>query len=106
MPPLPPRLQRESWNPRITASPVTAGCVLIYRRKTQDVVAIDYNTYNTAAPAAASEDMFTIEAAPDVAGRISRARASERPRTAVYRSAGGCRRLVLGIRAVWEFAPR
>ena len=39
------------------------GCVLIYRRKTQDVVAIDYNT---AAPAAASEDMFTIEAAPDV----------------------------------------
>jgi len=39
------------------------GCVLIYRRKTQEVVAIDYNT---AAPAAASADMFTIEAAPDV----------------------------------------
>ncbi len=42
------------------------GCVLIYRKKTQDVVAIDYNS---AAPAAASEDMFTIEEAPDaVAG--------------------------------------
>ena len=39
------------------------GCVLIYRKKTQDVVAIDYNT---AAPAAASEDMFTIEDATDV----------------------------------------
>ena len=42
------------------------GCVLIYRRKTQDVIAIDYNS---AAPAAASEDLFTIEDAPDtVAG--------------------------------------
>ena len=42
------------------------GCVLIYRSKTQDVIAIDYNS---AAPAAASEDMFTIEDAPDtVAG--------------------------------------
>lgn len=42
------------------------GCVLIYRKKTEDVVAIDYNT---AAPAAASADMFTIEDAPDaVAG--------------------------------------
>ena len=42
------------------------GCVLIYRKKTEDVIAIDYNT---AAPAAASEDMFTIEDAPDaVAG--------------------------------------
>ncbi len=42
------------------------GCVLIYRKKTQDVIAIDYNT---AAPAAASENMFTIEDAPDaVAG--------------------------------------
>ena len=42
------------------------GCMLIYRKKTQDVVAIDYNS---AAPAAASEDMFTIEDAPDaVAG--------------------------------------
>ncbi len=39
------------------------GCMLIYRKKTKDVVAIDYNT---AAPAAASEDMFTIENAPDV----------------------------------------
>lgn len=39
------------------------GCALIYRRKTEDVIAIDYNT---AAPAAASEDMFTIEDAPDV----------------------------------------
>ena len=42
------------------------GCVLIYRKKTRDVIAIDYNT---AAPAAASEDMFTIKDAPDaVAG--------------------------------------
>lgn len=42
------------------------GCVLIYRKKTKDVVAVDYNS---AAPAAASEDMFTIEDAPDaVAG--------------------------------------
>lgn len=42
------------------------GCMLIYRKKTQDVIAIDYNT---AAPSAASEDMFTIEDAPDaVAG--------------------------------------
>ena len=40
------------------------GCVLIYRKKTKDVVAIDYNS---AAPAAASEDMFTIEDAPDTA---------------------------------------
>ena len=40
------------------------GCVLIYRKKTQDVIAIDYNS---AAPAAASEDMFTIEEAPDTA---------------------------------------
>ena len=39
------------------------GCVLIYRKKIGDVVAIDYNS---AAPAAASEDMFTIEDAPDV----------------------------------------
>ncbi len=39
------------------------GCVLIYRKKTQDVVAIDYNT---AAPSAAAADMFTIEAAPDL----------------------------------------
>ena len=50
------------------------GCVLIYRKKTQDVVAIDYNS---AAPAAASEDMFTIEEAPDtpagyrVPGRVN-----------------------------------
>ena len=41
------------------------GCVLIYRKKTQDVVAIDYNT---AAPAAASADMFTIEEADVPAG--------------------------------------
>ena len=42
------------------------GCVLIYRSETEDVIAIDYNA---AAPAAASEDMFTIEDAPDtVAG--------------------------------------
>lgn len=39
------------------------GCVLIYRKQMQDVIAIDYNT---AAPAAASEEMFTIEDAPDV----------------------------------------
>lgn len=50
------------------------GCVLIYRKKTQDVVAIDYNS---AAPAAASADMFTIEDAPDtpagyrVPGRVN-----------------------------------
>ena len=50
------------------------GCMLIYRKKTQDVVAIDYNS---AAPAAASEDMFTIEDAPDaiagyrVPGRVN-----------------------------------
>ena len=31
------------------------GCVLIYLKKTQDVVAIDYNS---AAPGAASADMF------------------------------------------------
>ena len=42
------------------------GCVLIYRSETQDVIAIDYNS---AAPAAASENMFTIEDAPEtVAG--------------------------------------
>ena len=42
------------------------GCMLIYRKKTQNVVAIDYNS---AAPSSASEDMFTIEDAPDaVAG--------------------------------------
>ena len=42
------------------------GCMLIYRKQSQDVIAIDYNS---AAPAAASEDMFTIEDAPDaVAG--------------------------------------
>ena len=42
------------------------GCVLIYEKKTQNVIAIDYNT---AAPAAATEDMFTIEEAPEaVAG--------------------------------------
>lgn len=39
------------------------GCVLIYRRETNDVVAIDYNSV---APVAASDDMFTIEEAPDV----------------------------------------
>jgi len=39
------------------------GGVLIYRKQMQDVIAIDYNT---AAPAAASEAMFTIEDAPDV----------------------------------------
>lgn len=50
------------------------GCMLIYRKKTQDVIAIDYNS---AAPAAASEDMFTIEDAPDapagyrVPGRVN-----------------------------------
>ncbi len=50
------------------------GCMLIYRKKTQDVIAIDYNT---AAPAAASENMFTIEDAPDttagyrVPGRVN-----------------------------------
>ena len=42
------------------------GCMLIYRKKTQNVVAIDYNSV---APSSASEDMFTIEDAPDaVAG--------------------------------------
>lgn len=41
------------------------GCMLIYRKKTQDVVAIDYNT---AAPAAAAADMFTIEEADVPAG--------------------------------------
>lgn len=50
------------------------GCMLIYRKKSQDVIAIDYNS---AAPAAASEDMFTIEDAPDapagyrVPGRVN-----------------------------------
>ena len=42
------------------------GCVLIYRKQTEDVIAIDYNT---AAPGAATADMFTVEDAPDtVAG--------------------------------------
>ncbi len=41
------------------------GCLLIYRKQTQDVVAIDYNTV---APAAASADMFQIEDA-DVPAR-------------------------------------
>ncbi len=41
------------------------GCMLIYRKKTQDVVALDYNT---AAPAAASADMFPIQDADVPAG--------------------------------------
>ena len=67
------------------------GCVLIYRKKTQDVIAIDYNT---AAPAATSEDMFTIEEAPDAPARLQGAGTRKRSWSIVYRCTGGRRWLM------------
>ena len=77
------------------------GCALIYRRETEDVIAIDYNT---AAPAAASEDMFTIEDAPDVPAGYRVPGPCKRSRSIIYRGAGRCCWLVFGIGGVWESA--
>ena len=101
MPPSPAAFAEGVVEPSHNGIAGYGGCVLIYRKKTRDVIAVDYNS---AAPAAASEDMFTIEDAPGHSRWVSGPGTRKRSRSAVHWRAGSRRWLVLGVGGVWHAA--